>query len=94
MLNILEQQSKIIARLPVLNLPQFNLPDYIYLQALKIPDSIRRVAETIKRFQENPEMQFSFLQSFITMFCTYRLKNRETKTSGFRTNADVCELLR
>lgn len=63
-LKILEQQSKKIAKLPVLNLPQFNLPNYSYLQAFKIPDGIRRMAETIKRFQENPETQFSFLTDF------------------------------
>ncbi len=62
MLNILEQQSKIIAKLPVLNLPQFNLPDYSNLQTLF--DSMRKVAEKIKLFQENPETQFSLLTDF------------------------------
>jgi hypothetical protein len=81
MLNILEQQSKIIAKLPVLNFPQFNLPDYSYLQALNIPDSIRRVAETIKCFRKNPETQFSFLTDFEILNISSTEELKETLTS-------------
>lgn len=80
-LNIIKQQSKIIANLPVLNLPQFNLPDYSYLQTFNIPDGIRRIAETIKRFQENPEIQFSFLTDFEILNISSTEELKKTLTS-------------
>lgn len=79
-LNIIKQQLKIIANLPVLNLPQLNLPDYSYLQTFKIPDGIRRIAETIKRFQENPETQFSFLTDFEILNISSTEELKETLT--------------
>jgi len=62
--NILSQQAQIMNKMPILNLPKYNIPDFSYLNKFKIPDSIRRVAETIRKFQENPEIQFSALTDF------------------------------
>jgi hypothetical protein len=58
-ITLIDQQSKIAA-----NFPKFDIPDYSYIEKFKIPDYIRKIGETIKRINEHPESQFSFLTDF------------------------------
>ncbi|MGB5988390.1 MAG: hypothetical protein WBG43_01415 [Marinifilaceae bacterium] len=59
LISLIEQQT----RLEVF-LPKLNIPDFSYIEKFKIPDYIRKIGETIKRINEHPESQFSFLTNF------------------------------